>query len=305
MALDPQAAAFIELAAAAPPLSEDPIEQLRLGSAAMARRLADPRPVDSIEAIDIPTSAGSVAARVYRPGEDVEDVVVYFHGGGWVLGDLDMVETLCTALAVETPAVVVSVDYRLAPEHPFPAAADDAEDAFAWIVAHLDALGLAGSRVSVAGDSAGANLAAVVAASDRDFASRPASQMLFYPVTDHDFENESYRQNGEGYYLSSAGMRKFWELYAPEESKRDDPRASPLRAQGFARLPRTLVITAEYDPLRDEGVAYARRLEEAGVEVESTIYPGQIHSFVTRLGFIDAAADAVRQAAAFLTRAAG
>jgi len=300
MTLNPQAAAFIELAASAPPLSDDPIERLRLGSAAMSARLADPEQVASIADIRIPASSGGLPARIYTPETTGSLAIVLYHGGGWVLGDLDMVDTLATRLANAAAAVVVSVDYRLAPEHRFPAAVDDAEEAYAWIAAHRAELGIGGAGLVVAGDSAGGNLAAVVAASTRDPWARPVGQVLFYPVTDHDFDRASYRENAEGYYLSAAGMRFFWDAYVPDPSAREDPRVSPLRASSFAHLPPSLVVTAEYDPLRDEGVAYAERLAADGVPVEAYTYPGQIHSFVTRIGFIDDAADAVRRAAAFV-----
>ncbi|MFQ5427224.1 MAG: alpha/beta hydrolase [Gaiellales bacterium] len=228
--------------------------------------------------------------------------MVYFHGGGWVIGDLDTHDGVARALANRARSVVVSVDYRLAPEHPFPASIDDAWAATAWVAEH-GPQGIDRDRLAVGGDSAGGNLAAIVArrARERDLDLR--FQLLVYPVTDFDLGTRSYLDYAEGCGLSRDAMRWFWDLYVPSEQSRASPDASPLRARDVTGLPPALVQTAEFDVLRDEGEAYAARLEEAGVPVTLTRYDGLIHGFIRMPGVLDRASDALDEAAAALRAA--
>jgi acetyl esterase len=231
-------------------------------------------------------------------------VLVYFHGGGWVIGNPDTHDNLCKALANRSSARVVSVDYRLAPEHRFPAAPEDCYAATCWVAERGAEIGVDGARLAVAGDSAGGNLATVVALMARDRGGpRLRHQVLIYPVTDCDFDTPSYRDNAEGYLLTRDAMRWFWDHYLPDPDLRTNPYAAPLRAEKLAGLPPATVLTAEYDPLRDEGEAYAARLREAGVPVEATRHHGQIHGFVQLLDVFDAARRAVDELGLALRRA--
>jgi acetyl esterase len=207
-------------------------------------------------------------------------LVVYYHGGGWVVGDLDTHDATCRHLAHDTTAAVLALDYRLAPEHRFPAAVDDAVAAFAWAVREAPALGADPACVGVAGDSAGGNLAAVVAqVTTRAGGARPVAQLLIYPVTDLSTKHPSYRLFSAGFFLTEADMDWYRGSYLPDESAARDPRASPLLAADLSGLPPAIVLTAGFDVLRDEGEAYARRLRDAGVPVELRRNAGQIHGF--------------------------
>jgi acetyl esterase len=230
-------------------------------------------------------SAGTVPIRVYRPAGVPDSarlpVLMFFHGGGWVIGDLDTHDTLCRQLTAGAGISVVAVDYRVAPEHKFPAAADDAWSATTWVVDHAAELGVDATKMAVAGDSAGGNLAAVVALQARD-AGRPkiGLQVLLYPVTDVGAETQSYRDLADGYMLTREGMRWFIAHYLGKPQEAEDWRASPLRAKSFAGVAPALIVTAGYDPLRDEGDAYAQKLRAAGVTVDNVTFGGMIHGFV-------------------------
>jgi acetyl esterase len=253
------------------------------------RRLLNPPPVDDVGSVNdrtIPGPAGEIPVRVYTPLKSGagRGVLVYFHGGGWVIGDLDSHDAVCRAVSNAAECVVVSVHYRLAPEHRYPAAADDAYAATVWVAEHAVELGVEPTQVAVGGDSAGGNLAAVVALMARDRGGPAlAFQSLVYPVVDTGFETPSYTENGEGYSLGRADMGWFLDHYV-EASARLEPYAAPLRAAHHRDLPPALVITAEYDPLRDEGEAYAARLQQAGVPVTVRRIPGMMHGFVSQLG---------------------
>ena len=230
-------------------------------------------------------TADGVPVRVYRPA-GVPDTarlpaLVYFHGGGWVIGDLDTHDTLCRQLTAEAGITVVAVDYRLAPEHKFPASADDAWTATKWVAAHAAELGVDAAKLAVGGDSAGGNLAAVVALQARDAgAPKIGLQVLLYPVTDVGAETQSYRDLADGYMLTREGMRWFIAHYLGKPQDAEDWRASPVRATSLAGVAPGLVITAGYDPLRDEGDAYAQKLRAAGVNVDQVSFGGMIHGFV-------------------------
>ena len=285
--LHPEAQAVLDAMAAAGVVPLGTLGPAESRAASIARRAPArrPEPIHHSEDRSIPGPGGPLPVRVYRPSAAGGlPVLVWFHGGGWVLGDLDMSDLTLRKIANRAQCAVVSVDYRLAPEHRFPAAVEDAFAATRWVVEHAEALGVDARRVAVGGDSAGGNLAAVVALLARERGGpRLAHQALIYPVTDCNFTTDSYRENAEGYFLTTLSMRWFWGHYlgdAPGHAAAgDDWRASPLRATSLAGLPSAHVLTAEFDPLRDEGEAYASRLREAGVPVTHTRYDGLVHGF--------------------------
>lgn len=238
--------------------------------------------------------AGQISMRLYRPmGSEAErllPVLVFFHGGGWLLGDLETHDTLCRQLANGSGCAVVSVDYRLAPEHRFPAAVEDAVSATRWVRQNAAAHGLDPDRVAVGGDSAGGNLAAVVAITARDAGDLPiAFQLLIYPATDQRRVAPSHQANGEGYVLTHDTMRYFQEHYIEDKALHEDWRASPLLHPDLSHLPPALVVTAGFDPLRDEGMQYADKLSEAGNRATLVCFERQIHGFITMGKVIDEA----------------
>ncbi len=256
--------------------------------------LPEPLPVASVEETAIPGRGGPIAVRIYRPLDQTPDapLMVFFHGGGFMLASLRNYDTPCRRLAAKAGCVVVSVDYRLAPEHRFPAAVDDAWDAFAWCSDHAAELGASRERIVVCGDSAGGNLAAVVAQQCLDDPRRPlALQVLIYPCTDITGDWPSFTRNGAGYMLTTAAVRMFYAQYAPQASDRADPRASPMHRADVRGLAPALVLSAEFDPLVDENAAYAAKLARAGVPVEHEVFAGMLHPFFTLGGII---ADAAR-----------
>lgn len=296
MSLDPQVKAFLDALAAedAPPRETQTVAETRRQMLQQsAQRAGPPQPMAHVEDRTIPGPTGDLRVRIYWPASASNGplpVLLYFHGGGWVIGDLDTHDVLCRALAHGAGAVAVSVDYRLAPEYPFPAAAEDAYAATAWMAEHASELGADPARLAVAGDSAGGNLATVTCLLARDRRGpHIAFQALIYPVTDYyDPGQPSYFQNGEGYNLTRDGMIWFWDFYLPDHGDANNPLASPLRAPDLRGLPPGLVVTAEYDPLRDEGEAYATRLREAGVPVTLQRYDGMIHGFANMAAVLDA-----------------
>jgi acetyl esterase len=251
---------------------------------------------------------GPIPLRVCRPSGVADSAplptLVFFHGGGWVIGDLDTHDVLCRQLTAEAGVSVVAVDYRLAPEHKFPASLDDAWAATRWVVSHAPDLGVDPRRLAVGGDSAGGNLAAVVALLARD-AGGPALalQVLLYPVTDVAAESRSYEEFADGFMLTRDSMRWFTAHYLRKKEEAADWRVSPLRAPSLAGLPPALVVTAGFDPLRDEGEAYAVRLREAGVRVDYACYGGMLHGFVPMGRMIDTATRGVSLTAASLRQA--
>ena len=284
----------------APRYGEQPTpvaRELMEGSAALYFGPVDPVPFEDER---IPGAGGPIPVRIYRPSAGDGGTLVYFHGGGWVLGSVRTIHGVCSTIAKESGCTVVSVDYRLAPEHPFPAAVDDAWSATTWAFEHGHELG--SGPVAVGGDSAGGNLAAVVAMRARDADLPLALQLLVYPVTDAGLDTPSYEENATGYWLTRAGMVWFWDQYVPT-GDRFHPDASPLRSGNLAGVAPALVITAEYDPLRDEGEAYADRLSEAGVSVKLHRYDGLIHGFFRLPAYIDAAYDALTESASAVREA--
>ena len=294
---------ILKLRAAAPAMHTLSVEEARISSAAARIQPDPPEPVARIEDFTIPGPAGDIPVRLYSPDPDTQlPALVYYHGGGWVIGDLDSHDPLCRTLANRSNVVVLSVHYRLAPEHKYPAAADDSYAAAQWVSEHGAEIGADGSRIVVCGDSAGGNLSAVVSLMARDRGGPELrGQVLIYPVTNLDFGTDSYRDNGDGSKgLSEDGMRWFWQHYVRTQSEGFEPYASPLRADTIADLPPALVITAEYDALRDEGELYAERLERGGIPTQLTRYDGVIHGFVSMFAAVPEGDTAVNQIAGFL-----
>ena len=300
MPLHPQAQAVLDRLEAFgdPPIHESTPEEVR----ALRRPRFELQPIDVHEARDV--DADGVPARLYRPSDSPGlGLLVYFHGGGWVIGDLETHDQIARRLAVASGHAVLAVAYRLAPEHPFPAGLEDAATAARWAHEHASELGCDPDRLAIGGDSAGANLAAVVTQRE----SIPFRlQLLVYPVTDARAESASYIAYREGPYLTAAGMHWYIEHYlSGGEGSRDDPRVSPLLADddALAASPPTLVITAEVDPLLDEGEAYGERLRAAGVATTVTRYDGMFHGFLWYADLIDDARVALDDAGAALARA--
>jgi acetyl esterase len=254
----------------------------------------------------VPSDAGDIPVRVYTPDAAVghaHGVLVWYHGGGFVIGDLETADATCRALANRAGCVVVSVDYRLAPEHPAPAALDDCVAALIWTVENFELLGVDASKVAVGGDSAGGNLAALVCQRVRaEFGPDIDFQLLVYPVTDLTMSHPSIDENAEGYFLTKRSMEWFIGSYLPEGDPKDAS-VSPLYADDLSEMPPALVITAELDPLRDEGEAYAARLRDAGVPTEALRYEGQIHGFFAMATMLDDGKDALARAGAALRAA--
>lgn len=282
MSLNPQVEALLAMFATAMPADYEalPVEALRqIYDTPMA--FGEPPAVQRITDLTMDLPGRKLAARLYLPegAASPAPLVLYFHGGGWVVGTLDTHDGTCRALARASGAAVLSVAYRLAPEHRYPAAADDCYAALCWARDNAARLGVDPARLAVAGDSAGGNLAGAVAIMARDRGG-PAlrHQLLIYPVTDDDFSLASYAENGGGeYFLGTQRMRWFWDHYLGGEA--DAPLAKIAHTPSLAGLPGATVITAQYDPLRDEGMAYAARLAEAGVAVDAAVAPGMIHGF--------------------------
>jgi acetyl esterase len=302
MSLDPEVQAFLKelYASNPPPLDRISPAQLRENVAAEAAKMGPGEAVAEKRDCQLPDPDGPVPVRIYTPqGERVRGILVYFHGGGWVFGSVDTYDALCCTLANQAGCRVVSVDYCLAPEHKFPTAANDAFAATAWTFQHVrEIAGNDSEPIAVGGDSAGGNLTAAVCLMARDRrAFRPAMQVLVYPAVNRDFGLPSYRENGEGYLLTTADVKWFWQQYLAHDEDACNPYACPWQAASLKDLPPALVITAGYDPLRDEGEAYAARLRDADVPVLLTRYPGMIHGFFGRLNQFAQARAAVRHVA--------
>jgi acetyl esterase len=261
----------------------------------------EPEPVARVENRFVPGPAGALPVRIYWPHELPDEplpALVYFHGGGFVICDLDSHDPTCRAITNSVGCVVVSVDYRLAPEHKFPAAAEDAYAATLWVSANATELDVDASRIAVGGDSAGGNLTASVALMARDRGGpRLVFQLMVYPVTDLTaMDNSSYRENGQDYFLTTEKMDWYRHQYLTDLTDASNPYASPLQATDFTGLPPALVITAEFDPLRDEGEDYAVRLAESGVAATVTRYDGVFHGFFALGAMLDAAKQANEEA---------
>ena len=331
--LDPEIQRIVDTmeAAAEPPAHLVPVAEARAAHDRESALLSGPGEEGAeVRELEAPGPGGPIRLRLYRPlgdasgdgrGRDREPgrdgspaprpLVAYLHGGGWVVGTLDAFDPVCRALANASGALIASIDYRLAPEHPFPAAADDARAAVRWLAAHAHRLGADPARLGIAGDSAGGNLAAVTArrlrdeersrddAAGRGRGPRLRFQALVYPVCDSALNTPSYRDNGSGFGLSGDSMKRYWELYLGGADGRD-PDASPLQAADLAGLPPAFVLTVRDDVLRDEGESYARALEAAGVPVTLRRYDGAVHGFFRWLAKAAIARRAVAETGAAL-----
>ncbi len=302
MALDPQAKVIVDL------MNDSGFSFTGATPTELRERMAmtaTPSPVQLASVTDrtIPGPDGEIPVRIYRPSAGTLPVVVFFHGGGWVIGDLESHDHCCRTISSKAGCVVVAVDYRLAPEAKFPAAVDDAWAATEWVVANASELDVDATKLAVAGDSAGGNLAAVVANMSRDVDHvEVIQQALIYPVTDGRCDRPSMRENAEGYFLTREAMDWFHGHYTNDDTDLDDPRYSPIRAD-LTGAPPAVVVTAGYDPLRDQGNEYARALEAAGVEVDHCEYQGMFHGFFSMDAAIDVATEAQEQVAAALREA--
>ena len=284
MPLHPEAKAFLDQRAAmgVKSANELSVEAARAQAVRVALTAGPGERVAHVEDRSVPGPHGPIPIRIYRPdGTGPFPVLVYFHGGGWVVGNLETADVFCRAMATSAGCVVVSVNYRHAPEHKFPIAADDAFAATQWVGTHAATFRGDAARLIVSGTSAGGNLAAVVGLMARDRGG-PAlmSQLLIVPVIDYNFETPSYRKNAEGYGLTAEAMRWYWKHYLRGDDDGRHPYASPLRAQSLRGLPPALVVTAEFDPLHDEGEAYATRLRAEGVPTTLWRREGMIHGFL-------------------------
>jgi acetyl esterase len=305
MPLHPQAQAVCDAANAVerPILADENLQLQREGFRMLMLLAGEPEPVYAVEDRD----ADGVPVRIYRPSPDAGlPVVVYLHGGGWTIGTVEQYDPVMRQVANAADAIVVAPEYRLAPEDPFPASLDDCWHALCWTAKNASEFGGESSRLAVMGDSAGGNLSAVCALQARD-AGGPelAIQLLVYPVTDCDLTTASYRENRDGYLLTENEMRWFFDCYTRGDIDPTDWRISPLRVADVAGVAPALVLTAEFDPLRDEGEAYARRLAEAGVPVQMHRYDGMVHAFFGLSAAFDASRDAIDRAGTALRRAFG
>ena len=309
MPLDAQTRVFLDQLALVPAWYELPLDEARQQRVVSAPVLNGPsEPVQKVEDRGIPGPEGTIPLRIYTPeGEGPFPLLVYFHGGGWVLSNLETHDALCRKLTNRAHCIVVSVDYRLAPESRFPAAVEDSYAATSWVAEHAHELNGDATRLAVGGDSAGGNLAAVMTQIARERGG-PAIffQFLIYPATDQypaSMQRRSFIENGEGYLLTHQGMRRFLDHYLERPEQGSDPRFAPLLTQDLSGLPPALIVTAEYDPLLDEGELYAQRLQEAGVPVTLKRYDGMIHGFFTMAGVIDQSNRAIDETGAILRRA--
>ncbi len=308
MPLHPQIEAFLAIQAAspAPPIQEQTPEMAREGYLALAAAVGPGPDLMSVrdETIDGP-DGNPLPLRIYTPSDKTGlPILVYYHGGGWVIGDLDTHDQVCRVLAKDAEVIVVSVDYRLAPEAPFPAAVHDCYAALQWVETNAETLGGDALRIAVGGDSAGGNLAAVISQLARDREGPEIRfQLLIYPATDMAQSHPSIEENGEDMVLTKHHLRWFRDHYIPDSLEWTNPLASPLLADDLCRLPPALVITAEYDPLRDEGEDYARRLRAQNNQVEVKRYDGMVHIFYQLAAMVEDGQAAIDQSTAALRRA--
>lgn len=300
--LDHQAKAFLDMLEGREPPFALTLGENRARTAEFQKLAGPAESVARVEEYMIPVKNGEIKVRIYTPeGEELFPIFFYLHGGGWVLGDLDTADTPCRSLANQAECIVVSVDYRLAPENKFPIPLEDCYEAATWVANHAREWKGDSTRIAIGGDSAGGNLAASVTMKARDLEGPTfVSQVLIYPVMDFSFSTPSYKENGEGYFLTYANMVWFTRHYLNKEEDKRNVYAAPLLAEDLRRLPPALIITGEYDPLRDEGLAYANRLHLAGVQVESTCYQGMIHGFFWMAGIMDKGKQAIEQVARYL-----
>jgi acetyl esterase len=311
MPVDPQCQTILEAAAAkGAPFAHDDVHASRAayaGTTAVYRHAA--APLASVSERTFPGPADDVPVRLYIPATDAAGplpCLVFFHGGGWVVGDLETHDHVCRYLAHGAGVCVIAVDYRLAPEHPFPSGFEDCLAAVHWAAGNAASLNIDPQRLAIGGDSAGGNLAAAVAIALRDGGGPAlALQLLFYPATDMTADNASLRENAEGFLLTRAAMELFMNWYVPNPANRSDPRASPQLANHHRDLPRAFILTAEFDPLRDEARAYAETLAADGCPTAYKCYPGMLHGFIRMGGIVDRGLNALDDACGALRDALG
>ena len=302
MPVDPQIQSLIDKGAGVPATHTLPVDEARRLYEARVAIMPAPAKVAAVAERSIAGPGGAVKLRIYTPpGHAPFPLMVFFHGSGFVLCSLDTHDGMCRNLCAGIGCVVVSVDYRLAPEHKFPAGLEDCLAATRWAAAHAGELGADANRIMLAGDSAGGNMAAVTALRIRDEGGpKLCGQMLLYPVTDyHTPGTPSYAENAEGYGLTRDTMVWFWRHYLGDATQAANPHAAPLRAADLSRLPPALVLSAEYDPLRDEAERYGDRLQAAGVPVQITRRPGVNHGFLFWVGLVDKAGEAMAETCAW------
>ena len=304
MPLAPEIKAFLDAAAAAglPQVWEAPIDVIRRNTQSRPALAGTPEPLFEVTNRFIPGPTADLPIRIYRPGKVSERTIVYFHGGGWVLNFLDIYDASLSRLANRSGATIISVNYQKAPEHPFPIPFDDCYATLLWVMQSAAQLGVDISKLGVAGDSAGANLASAVALKARDNAIALAFQLLIYPCNGLDFQTESFIQNANGYGLSTQAMRWFWQQYLQGGAHNENPYAVPMQARDFKSLAPAIVITAEYDPLLSDGEKYVELLTRDGVEATYKCYEGMIHGFFTNMAVTPTAAQAIDFSAAEIIR---
>ena len=306
MPLDPQVKIFLEEYAALglPAYNELSPPEARKQMIDLAIPVDPLLAAKKVEDHKIPGPDCEIPVRLYYPeGNPPFPVLVYFHGGGWVIGNLDTHHAICHALAKVSGCLVVAVDYRLAPEDPYPAQVEDAYAATCWVAENAAAIQADSSRIAVGGDSAGGTQATVVTMMARDRGGpHIALQLLIYPITDYNFDTPSYLKNADGYMLTRDLMQWFWKHYIKNEKLADHPYVSPLRAKDLSNLPEAFILTAEYDPLLDEGEAYAGKLQAAGVKTKLRRYDGMIHGFFRMTSRLDKSWKALEEVAAILKR---
>jgi acetyl esterase len=304
MPLAPEIKSFLEAAAASglPQVWEAPIEVIRRNTQSRPALAGTPEPLFEVVNRFIAGPTADLPIRIYRPSKVTERTIVYFHGGGWVLNFLDIYDASLARLANQSGATIISVNYQKAPEHPFPIPFDDCYATLLWVIQNAAELGIDASKLGVAGDSAGANLAAAVALKARDNAIALAFQLLIYPCNDRDFDTESYRTNASGYGLSTQAMKWFWQQYLQGDAHNQNPYAVPMRAESFSNLAPAIVITAEYDPLLSDGEKYVELLARDGVATSYKCYEGMIHGFFTNMAVTPAAKEAIDFSASEIVR---
>ena len=296
MALAPEIAAFLKRSEALnlPQVWQAPIDVIRRNTQG---RTVTSGPVEDIHEISnrfIPGPTADLPIRIYRPTTDNNSpAIVYFHGGGWVLNFLDIYDASLARLANQSGAIIISVNYQKAPEHPFPIPFDDCYQTLLWVIANAKALGISAEKIGVAGDSAGGNLASAVALKARDNAIALAFQILIYPCNDRNFDTESYQKNATGYGLSTQAMQWFWDQYLQSDEHGSNPYAAPMQAESFKDLAPAFLITAHYDPLLSDGEKYASLLQGDGVPVLYKEYEGMIHGFFTNMAITPTAQEAI------------
>lgn len=310
MPLDPQCEELLTALEAMelPAFADMTPEECRETVKGFTMLMGEPEDVTKVEDRDLPGPAGPIPVRIITPvaaGPGPLPVVLYFHGGGFVFGDSELIDPIIRTLANKSGCLVVSVDYRLSPESRYPAATEDAYAALKWVVDNAAEIGADPTKVAVSGDSAGGNLSTVACLMAKDRGGPPvAFQVLIYPVTDHAMDRPSHKENAEGPILTKRDMHYFWDHYMPS-GDRSEPYASPLRATDLSGLPPALVVTAEFDPLRDEGEEYGQRLTEAGVPTEVRRYDGMFHGFFWMPAAIDRGRDCMDDIAEALRKALG